>query len=358
MGQEAAVEQLRHDIQLGLVARILQTVRRCDDGRTCRDFLRRKRHSRQHQRQLNGKRLDKSLVVGVPLVLVVGVGEDFLIGAEILEHARADQLLLLGIDDHRRRLDLLNVRVLAVEHGNAGRITGQIVPRKAFALGSDVLFLEIAVQTSQKPDGRSILDAIDNALGLRLRHLHGRHERTVVRAEEIVLVLVLGQDTRSAQLDRGLLTAPEAVLQIRLTAVLTHRGLLRQYRIIPDQPSGAVLHRHDKGVVLHQIDGRQPRKELARIHKRIGLHTEHAPQIRPGIACHLEVQLAAMPRKRRNGRACQLHLVQTASISRVDRLVGGQCLKIFPRCCAAGRPPREQLFQKPQCTYASSFIVT
>ena len=249
------------------------------------------------------------------------------------------------MDDHRRRLDLLNVRVLAVEHGNAGRITGQIVPRKAFALGSDVLFLEVAVQTSQKPDGRSILDAVDNALGLRLRHLHGRHERPVVRAEEIVLVLVLGQDTRSVQLDRGLLTAPEAVLQIRLAAVLTHRGLLRQYRIIPDQPTGAVLHRHDKGVVLHQIDGRQPRKELARIHKRIGLHTEHAPQIRPGVARHLEVQLAAMPRKRRNGRPRQLHFVQAAAVGRVDRLVGGQCFEIFPRRCPSGRSAREQLLK-------------
>ena len=192
MRQEAPVEQLGHNVQLGVVARILQAVRGRDDARALRDLGGREGHRGQHERKLDGKRLDAALVVGVPLVLGVGVREDLLVCAEILEHALADQLLLPGVDHQRGALDLLDVRIFAVEHHHARVVALKVVLGKALALGVDVLLLEVGREPRQKADGRGVFDAVDDALVLRAHHLQGRQHRAVVRAEEVVLVLVLG----------------------------------------------------------------------------------------------------------------------------------------------------------------------
>ena len=193
MGQKAAVKQLRHDIQLGVVARVLQAVGRCDDACALRDLGGRKGHRGQHERKLDGKRLDAALVVGVPLVLGVGVGQDFLIRAEIAEHALPNQLLLTWVDHQCRTLDLFDIRILAVEHHHTRVVACKVVRGKAFALGLQVFRLEIAREPRQKPNGRRVFDAVDNALILCVHDLQGRGQRTVIRPKKVVLILVLGE---------------------------------------------------------------------------------------------------------------------------------------------------------------------
>lgn len=161
---------------------------------------------------MNCKRLEFALIVGVPLVLIERTLQDCLVRVEVCIYIFLDGRFLRRVDNSRTALDLLDVSVFRIDQHDAAVVIGaQVGLYEPLSLFVNILGAQRLRDFGEKANRRALLNALDNALILRVQKLHCGVESVVCLAEKVVLVLVLIQNADVLELDRGPVSAAQLV---------------------------------------------------------------------------------------------------------------------------------------------------
>lgn len=124
-----------------------------------RYLIRRVRHGRDNEAELNSERLDASFVVAVEGVFVRAVRDDILVGAKEAVSALLYSLHLRRIDRVAGRCDLLNVRKQLVIDRNSSRVVGGKLSVERLSRPLLVAFIAVLAQLADEADSRALIDS-------------------------------------------------------------------------------------------------------------------------------------------------------------------------------------------------------
>ena len=288
----------------------MQPVRRRHQQRAARAFPLGKQHFCGDIAELDGKRLDFTLIECAPTVAVGAVLQHVLVGAEVVEHIGVDALHLIGGHNIGLSLQLLDFRVGVGEQQNAAALALQVVFAEPLTLFFQILIAGEVVHLGGKAEGRAVFNGLGNALVLQIHQVHRGRQRVVVLAENVTFVLEFCHNAAPRHFNGGGLAAAECVAQPRRGPILHDFTAGRQHGEHADCLTKLIDDRHNKGGVLHLQDRAKPVQELPPGLPLIRPLAQAGLQFRVGGALHGHAQLAGVGGRGVDRGAHDLALIQ------------------------------------------------
>ena len=320
-----AIRHLGRYVQFFGVAHVLQPVGCRYQQRAARAFALGKQHFCSDIAELDGKRLDFTLIERAPGVAEGAVLQHILVGAEVVEHIGVDALHLIGGHNIGLGLQLLDVRVGVGEQQNAAALALQVFPAESLTLFFQILIAGEVVHLGGKAECRTVFDGLGNALVLQVYQIHRGRQRVVVLAENIALVLEFRHNAAPRHFNGGGLAAAECIAQPGRGPILHDFTAGRQHGEHANGLTKLIDDRHNKGGVLHLQNCAKPVQELSPGLPLIRPLPEPGLQFRVCGSLHGDAQLAGVGGRGVDRGAHDLALIQLAAPGQKAGRVAVQC---------------------------------
>ena len=283
--------------------------------RAARAFALGKQHFCSDIAELDGKRLDFTLIERAPGIAVGAVLQHVLVGAEIVEHIGIDALHLVRGHNVGLSLQLLDVRVGVGKQQDSAALALQVVFAEPLTLFFQILIAGEVVHLGGKAEGRTVFNGLGNALILQIHQIHRGRQRVVVLAKNIALVLEFCHNAAPRHFNGGGLAAAECIAQPGRGPILHDFTAGRQHGEHADCLTKLIDDRHNKGGVLHLQDCAKPVQELPPGLPLIRPLPETSLQFRICRSLHGDAQLAGVGGRGVDRGAHDLALIQLTTPS-------------------------------------------